>query len=143
MTETIEPACVVGMGCMCAGHARGNAIDAPCDTSEAAPEDDVIDEPWPPDDRPAPSPPKKEMNIHERSAWGRLERMGAARVILGSMSALDLRPVRIKSAARMAQFCQAFHEVAGRSGANRRHVDRNGCPVFVVTEDPRFQHEAP
>jgi len=28
------PLCVQAMGCYCAGHARGNAVDAPCDTSE-------------------------------------------------------------------------------------------------------------
>lgn len=28
------PPCAASMGCLCAGHARGNAADAPCDTSE-------------------------------------------------------------------------------------------------------------
>ena len=28
------PLCVQAMRCYCAGHARGNAVDAPCDTSE-------------------------------------------------------------------------------------------------------------
>lgn len=28
------PPCAAAMGCLCAGHARGNAADAPCDTSE-------------------------------------------------------------------------------------------------------------
>jgi hypothetical protein len=29
------PACVESMGCLCAGHARGNAGQDACDTSEA------------------------------------------------------------------------------------------------------------
>jgi len=28
------PPCVAAMGCLCAGHARGNPADAPCDTRE-------------------------------------------------------------------------------------------------------------
>jgi hypothetical protein len=28
------PPCAEAMGCLCAGHARGNAADAPCDMSE-------------------------------------------------------------------------------------------------------------
>jgi hypothetical protein len=28
------PSCAAAMGCLCAGHARGNPADAPCDTSE-------------------------------------------------------------------------------------------------------------
>lgn len=30
------PQCVQAMGCYCAGHARGNDMDSPCDTSEEA-----------------------------------------------------------------------------------------------------------
>ena len=36
------PQCVQAMGCYCAGHARGNAADSPCDTSE-------VDDENPPD----------------------------------------------------------------------------------------------
>lgn len=32
-----RPPCVASMGCLCAGHARGNAANQPCDTSEVAP----------------------------------------------------------------------------------------------------------
>jgi hypothetical protein len=32
--ETDLPLCVQVMGCYCAGHARGNAVDTECDTSE-------------------------------------------------------------------------------------------------------------
>jgi hypothetical protein len=28
--------CMVSMGCLCAGHARGNPANAPCDTREEA-----------------------------------------------------------------------------------------------------------
>jgi hypothetical protein len=28
------PLCVLAMGCLCAGHARGNPADEPCDTRE-------------------------------------------------------------------------------------------------------------
>ena len=98
----------------------------------------MSDDPWPPDDRPGPPPPKR-MNIHEQSAWGRLLKMGAAYTILGGKRALDLRSIKISRPAQMAQFCRAFNEVAGRSGSNRRHVDRGGNPVFVVTDDPEFQ----
>lgn len=30
------PACAASMGCLCAGHACGDAADAPCDTNEDA-----------------------------------------------------------------------------------------------------------
>jgi hypothetical protein len=31
---------------------------------------------------------------------------------------------------------QAALNVAGRSGCNRRHVDRAGVPIYVITDDP-------
>lgn len=33
--ERIDPACVTSMGCLCAGHARGNHPLAQCDTRES------------------------------------------------------------------------------------------------------------
>lgn len=30
------PPCAASMGCLCAGHARGNSANAPCDTREHA-----------------------------------------------------------------------------------------------------------
>lgn len=33
-TPSALPLCFVAMGCLCAGHARGNPVDAACDTSE-------------------------------------------------------------------------------------------------------------
>lgn len=32
------PLCAASMGCLCAGHARGNPASAPCDTTEIPPE---------------------------------------------------------------------------------------------------------
>lgn len=74
------------------------------------------------------------MNIHEERAWKRLRELGAKEITLGGKHALALRPIRVTSGKRLAMFCQAFDGVAGRSGANRRHIDRRGCPVFVVTD---------
>lgn len=33
-TPSALPLCFVAMGCLCAGHARGNPVDAACDTNE-------------------------------------------------------------------------------------------------------------
>lgn len=40
MSRAATPPCAASMGCLCAGHARGNPATAPCDTSEvpSAPE---------------------------------------------------------------------------------------------------------
>ena len=83
------------------------------------------------------------MNVHEERAWKQLVDLGAEpRTLLGKQ-ALDLRPIRITSADKLGIFCQAFHEVVGRSNANRRHVDRRGLPVFVVTDFPPPGMSAP
>lgn len=34
MASDDVPPCAAAMGCLCAGHARGNPADAPCDTTE-------------------------------------------------------------------------------------------------------------
>ena len=73
------------------------------------------------------------MNVHEERFWKLLVELGAKEIMLGGKHALDLRPIRVTSAKKLAMFCQALHEVVGRSNGNRRHVDRRGCPVFVVT----------
>lgn len=75
------------------------------------------------------------MNAHERRAWNTLLHFGARKVNLGGKYALDVAPIRIRSPVKLAKFCHALIEVVGRSGANRRHVDRRGCPVYVVTDD--------
>lgn len=38
------PPCAASMGCLCAGHARGNPASAPCDTSEGPPTPKMIEE---------------------------------------------------------------------------------------------------
>lgn len=37
------PRCAASMGCLCAGHARGNPASAPCDTSEGPPAPKMIE----------------------------------------------------------------------------------------------------
>ncbi len=75
------------------------------------------------------------MNAPERQAWETLIGLGAKVTEIGGKIALDLRPSRITSRRKVALFCMGILEAAGRSGANRRHVDRNGYPVFIVTDD--------
>lgn len=75
------------------------------------------------------------MNTHEQIAWRVLLYLGARPIELGRKHALDLTPIRITSQKNLRLFCQAVVDVAGRSGANRRHQDRAGCPVYVVTDD--------
>jgi hypothetical protein len=74
------------------------------------------------------------MNIHEENAWRLLIELGARELELGGKHALDLSPIRVTSRNKLGLFVQAVLNVAGRSGANRRHVDRRGCPVYVVTD---------
>jgi hypothetical protein len=74
-------------------------------------------------------------NEHERRAWNRLVALGATPTEIGGKPALDVRTVRLRSAEAVADFADALIEVAGRSGAVRRHVDRQNRPVFVVTDD--------
>lgn len=76
------------------------------------------------------------MNVYERRAWRELLALGAVESELSGQRWLDIRPIRIRSARTMSRFAWAFNEVAGRSGAVRRHVDRTGSPVFLVTDGP-------
>lgn len=75
------------------------------------------------------------MNEHEKRAWRTLVRLGAAPVDLGMKRGLDLAAVRIRSRRDARSFVDAVVSVVGRSGANRRHVDRSGLAIFVVTDD--------
>lgn len=77
------------------------------------------------------------MNLHELKAWTELQALGAVPTEIGGKRALDLRPIRVTSGIRLGRLLQAFNEVVGRSGANRRHLDRRGVPVFVVTDGLR------
>lgn len=74
------------------------------------------------------------MNVHEERAWKLLRELGAKEIKLFGKHALDLSPIRLTSKKKLAQFCWALIDVVGRGGANRRHVDRYGRPVYVVTD---------
>jgi len=74
------------------------------------------------------------MNIHEEKAWKLLIELGAREFMLGGKHALDLKPIRATSEKKLRLLVQAVLQVVGRSNANRRHVDRSGCPVYVVTD---------
>lgn len=75
------------------------------------------------------------MNDHERKAWIRLSLLGAKAISIGGKVAIDLTPIRITTQRNLDLFVEAIVEVVGRSGHNRRHVNRQGSPVFVVTDD--------
>lgn len=80
------------------------------------------------------------MNDHERNAWRALVELGAKSVDFGGKPGLDLRTVRIKGLRAKSIFIDAVVNVAGRSGSVRRHMDRAGRLVYVVTDpDPRSE----
>lgn len=54
--------------------------------------------------------------------------------MLGGKHALDLTPIRATSKNKLCLLVQGVLAVVGRSNANRRHVDRRGCPIYVVTD---------
>ena len=74
------------------------------------------------------------MNVHEEHAWKLLIALGAKETAIGGKHALDLSPIRLTSKNKLGLFVQSVIDVVGRSGANRRHVDRRGCPIYVVTD---------
>ena len=74
------------------------------------------------------------MNIHEERAWKLLVELGAREITLGGKHALDLSPIRPTTKNKLCLYTQAVLAVVGRSNANRRHVDRRGCPIYVVTD---------
>lgn len=74
------------------------------------------------------------MNIHEERAWKLLIELGAREFKLCGKHALDLKPIRATSEKKLRLLVQAVLQVVGNSNANRRHVDRSGCPVYVVTD---------
>jgi len=74
------------------------------------------------------------VNLHEERAWKRLVELGAREFMLVGKHALDLSPIRVTSKAALCLLVGAVVEVVGRSNANRRHVDRRGCPIYVVTD---------
>ena len=74
------------------------------------------------------------MNVSEERAWKLLIELGARRTMIGGKHALDVSSIRVTSYDKMAMLAQSLTAVVGRSGANRRHVDRRGSPVYVVTD---------
>lgn len=74
------------------------------------------------------------MNIHEERAWKLLVSLGARETKIVDKHALDLSPIRLTTKNKLGLFVQAVLDVVGRSNANRRHVDRRGCPIYVVTD---------
>jgi len=77
------------------------------------------------------------MNGSEARAWRSLVELGARAYLDLSPPRLDVTPIRVTSAKKMRQFASALVEVVGRSGANRRHIDRTGAIVYVVTDDTK------
>lgn len=88
------------------------------------------------DDGKSPPRPALRMNAHELRAWRTLIALGAVNHLLFGKPALDLRRIKVTSKRKMGLFCAAFLEVVGHTGANRRHVNRSGNPIFVVSDDP-------
>lgn len=75
------------------------------------------------------------MNEREGAAWKTLLYLGATHMEIGGKHALNLEPIRATTGIKTAMLIEAAIEVVGRSGANRRHVNREGRPVYVVTDD--------
>ena len=74
------------------------------------------------------------MNVSEERFWRVLIELGAKETMIGGKHALDLSPIRVTNKNKLGLFIQAVVGVVGRSNANRRHVDRRGCPIYVVTD---------
>ena len=74
------------------------------------------------------------MNVSEERFWRVLIELGARETMIGGKHALDLSQIRVTNKNKLGLFIQAVVGVVGRSNANRRHVDRRGCPIYVVTD---------
>jgi hypothetical protein len=74
------------------------------------------------------------VNVHEERAWKLLLELGAKETTIGGKKALSLESIRVTSRNKLGLFVQSVIDVVGRSGANRRHVDRRGLPIYVVTD---------
>ena len=74
------------------------------------------------------------MNVSEERFWRVLIELGAKETMIGGKHALDLSPIRVTNKNKLGLFIQAVVGVVGRSNANRRHVDRRGCPIYIVTD---------
>lgn len=74
------------------------------------------------------------MNVHEERAWKLLVELGAREIMIFGKHALDLSPIRLTSKDKLGMFVGAVIDVVGNSNGNRRHVDRRGLPIYVVTD---------
>jgi hypothetical protein len=74
------------------------------------------------------------VNIHEERAWKVLIELGAREFMLFNKHALDLSPIRATTKNKLCLLVNAVIGVIGRSGANRRHMDRRGLLIYVVTD---------
>ena len=72
--------------------------------------------------------------MHEERAWKQLVELGAREIMIFGKHALDLSPIRLTSKNKLGMFVSAVVAVVGNSNANRRHVDRRGLPIYVVTD---------
>ena len=77
------------------------------------------------------------MTVNEQHAWRALLEAGAKPIKISCKPALDLSTIRVTSKKSMIRLPAAIVGVAaiGRKSANRRHVDRWGNPIFIVTDD--------
>lgn len=84
------------------------------------------------------------MNANEKHAWRTLLELGAKSISLGGKAALDMSTIRITSKKTMRKLPGAIVGVAAlnsKTSTNRRHVDRYGYPVFIVTDDFETAHD--
>lgn len=77
----------------------------------------------------------RSMNVHEKSAWKMLVGLGARPIDLGGKPGLSVLPIRCTSARKLELFAEAFLGACGQSGAVRRHTNRAGRRVLLVTDD--------
>jgi len=82
----------------------------------------------------ASRPRATKMNMSESGAWRMLIALGASPMKLFGKQAIDLRTCKRLTGRRLRRYTQAVVDVVGRSGANRRHVTRDGSPMFIVTD---------
>ena len=77
------------------------------------------------------------MTLNEKNSWRTLVELGAKEIMIFDKHALDLSSIRITSKRVMIKLPGAIVGVAGigSKSSNRRHVDRIGNPIYIVTDD--------
>lgn len=80
---------------------------------------------------------RAKMTTNESNAWRTLLELGAKSTSIGGKAALDLSTIRVGSKKTMVRLPGAIVGVAapGVKTCNRRHVDRMGRPIYIVTDD--------